>query len=78
MISGNTAMLFLIFSIFGHINFVLSEYLQSFEDKLVPLHTYLQKLKCMPFFTFNSKNNSTETLLDNLFELKITAMTSEF
>ena len=32
----------------------------------------------MPFFTFNSKNNSIETSLDNPFEPKITALTGEF
>ena len=51
---------------------------QIFEDKVVPLDTYLQKLKCMPFFTFNSKNNSIKTSLDNPFEPKIADMTGEF
>ena len=32
----------------------------------------------MPFFTFNSKNNSIKTSLDNPFEPKIADMTDEF
>ena len=77
MISANTEMLFLIFSIFGHINFVLSGFLKFLKIKQYRW-TLIYKIEMYAFFTFNSKNDSTEISLDNPFEPKITAMTGKF